>query len=117
MNSLKYVIFRSDDNKEGTFEISLFAELFNEMLMRDNAFKIYRAIVNTPEPAKDDKKEKKSDEKKDEKEEEEEEKVETEKKMFTRNRDLLLGCSYFDLSHIGYFEAKARNLFTFNDVF
>ncbi len=67
------------------------------MLMRDNAFKIYRAIVNAPEPVKDDKKEKKDDEKKDEKDDEEENKVETEKKMFTRNRDLLLGCSYFVL--------------------
>merc|ERR1712045_514985 len=33
--------YRTEDNKEGTFEVSLFAELFNEMLMRDSAFKIY----------------------------------------------------------------------------
>merc|ERR1719225_1981183 len=26
--------YRTEDNKEGTFEVSLFAELFNEMMMR-----------------------------------------------------------------------------------
>ena len=55
--------YRSEDNKEGTFEVgilrfspklvgiinvryqvSLFAELFNEMLIRDSAFKLYSAI-------------------------------------------------------------------------
>merc|ERR1719381_429880 len=42
--------YRTDDNKEGTFELSLFAELFNEMMMRDSAFKIYKKIVSTPKP-------------------------------------------------------------------
>merc|ERR1711935_917773 len=28
--------YRTEDNKENTFEVSLFAELFNEMLMRDS---------------------------------------------------------------------------------
>ena len=40
-------MFRSDDNKEGTFEVSLFAELFNEMLMRDHAFNIYKVILTS----------------------------------------------------------------------
>merc|ERR1712029_509216 len=35
--------YRTDDNKEGTFEVSLFADLFNEMITRDSAFKIYEA--------------------------------------------------------------------------
>jgi hypothetical protein len=26
--------------------------------------------------------------------------------MVTKDSDLLLGCSYFDLSHCGYFESK-----------
>ena len=96
---------RSDDNKEGTFELSLFAELFNEMMMRDSAFKIYKKIVSTPKPdtGKEDK------DKKEDKEDEDKqpEVVEEEKKqMVTRNRDLLLAFSYFDLSHIGYIEAK-----------
>ena len=90
------------------------------MLMRDNAFKIYRAIVNTPEPVKEDKKDGKEDEKKDDKEKDDEEKDDVEKKsMFTRNRDLLLGCSYFDLSHIGYFEAKVirENIFQLKFIY
>merc|ERR1712228_614047 len=33
--------YRTEDNKEGTFEVSLFAELFNEMFIRDSAFKLY----------------------------------------------------------------------------
>merc|ERR1712024_181694 len=41
--------YRTEDNKEGTFEVSLFAELFNEMMTRDSAFKIYEALSNAPE--------------------------------------------------------------------
>jgi len=102
--------YRSDDNKEGTFELSLFAELFNEMMMRDNAFKLYRAVANAPEKpkeVKDDKKDK-EDKEKDEKEKDVKEVVgdEEKKNMITRNKELLYSASYFDLSHIGYFEAK-----------
>ena len=47
--------YRIDDNKEGTFEVSLFAELFNEMLMRDCGFKLYKAILAAPEkPSKEE---------------------------------------------------------------
>ena len=31
------------------------------------------------------------------------------KSMITRNKELLLSASYFDLAHIGYFEAKVPN--------
>merc|ERR1712058_103653 len=48
--------YRTDDNKEGTFEVSLFAELFNEMFSRDSAFKLYEALANAPEKVKEDKK-------------------------------------------------------------
>merc|ERR1712025_106224 len=48
--------YRTDDNKEGTFEVSLFAELFNEMMTRDSAFKIYEALANAAEKPKEDKK-------------------------------------------------------------
>lgn len=41
--------YRTEDNKESTFEVSLFAELFNEMLMRDSGFKLYKALVNASE--------------------------------------------------------------------
>merc|ERR1712080_211592 len=68
--------YRTEDNKEGTFEVSLFAELFNEMFMRDSAFKMYRAITNAAEKIKEEKK--KEDKKEDEasKKEDEEEKKE-----------------------------------------
>ncbi|KOC64001.1 Cell division cycle and apoptosis regulator protein 1 [Habropoda laboriosa] len=62
---------RFRDNKdEHSFEVSLFAELFNEMLMRDFGFRIYRALCSLPEKPKEkdeDKKKDKKDEKRDEK--------------------------------------------------
>ncbi|XP_066303450.1 cell division cycle and apoptosis regulator protein 1-like isoform X2 [Branchiostoma lanceolatum] len=83
--------YRVEDNKEHSFEVSLFAELLNEMLQRDFAFKIYRALMVAPEPKKEEKKdkkdkkdkdtkkeEKKDDKKKDEKEEKEEKKEDVE---------------------------------------
>merc|ERR1712241_419598 len=72
--------YRTEDNKEGTFEVSLFAELFNEMFMRDSAFKLYRAITNAAEKIKEEKK--KEEKKEDEpvkKEDEEEKKEDAEK--------------------------------------
>jgi malic enzyme len=89
--------------------VSLFAELFNEMLMRDSAFLIYRALANIPEkPPKEKKKEKEERKKREEerKKRREEEEEEEKKEMVTKDSDLLLGCSYFDLSHCGYFETK-----------
>merc|ERR1711874_101643 len=68
--------YRTEDNKEGTFEVSLFAELFNEMLMRDSAFKLYRGIVNAAEKVKEDKKKEEKKEDDGKKEEEEEKKEE-----------------------------------------
>lgn len=41
--------YRPEDTKEHSFEVSLFAELFNEMLMRDFGFNIYKALHNHPE--------------------------------------------------------------------
>ncbi|XP_024152756.1 cell division cycle and apoptosis regulator protein 1 isoform X2 [Oryzias melastigma] len=49
--------YRLEDNKEHSFEVSLFAELFNEMLQRDFGYRIYKALAALP--VKDDKKEKK----------------------------------------------------------
>ena len=127
--------YRTEDNKEGTFEVSLFAELFNEMMTRDSAFKIYEALTNAPEKPKEDKK---KDDKKDEKPEIEEvnskpetsenseenpapteEKAEEEQReasveiteekekvLVTKNKKLLFGCTYFDMNHCGYIENK-----------
>ncbi|KAH9495313.1 Cell division cycle and apoptosis regulator protein 1 [Bulinus truncatus] len=56
--------YRPEDNKEHSFEVSLFAELFNEMLMRDFGFQIYKAIACAPQAKEEDKK---KEDKKDEK--------------------------------------------------
>jgi len=99
--------YRHDDNKEGTFEVSLFAELFNEMMMRDHAFNVYKAIMEAKAPEKKVKEKKDGDKDDDKDKEKDKQEKETEdKKMITYNKDLLLSCSYFDLSHCGYFEAK-----------
>lgn len=68
--------YRITDNKEHSFELFVFAELFNEMLMRDFGFYIYKTLYTLPEKAEeikektDEKLEKKSEDKKDEKKEE-----------------------------------------------
>lgn len=41
--------YRPDDTKKHSFEVSLFAELFNEMLMRDFGFNIYKMLSSMPE--------------------------------------------------------------------
>lgn len=41
--------------------MSLFAELFNEMLMRDFGFRIYKALSAAPEKPKEEKEDKVSD--------------------------------------------------------
>lgn len=48
--------YRQEDNKEHSFEVSLFAELFNEMLIRDFGFNIYRALLAAPEQKEEKKK-------------------------------------------------------------
>jgi hypothetical protein len=55
--------YRPEDTKEHSFEVSLFAELFNEMLMRDFGFNIYRALYELPDKIKDDKKKRDDDKK------------------------------------------------------
>ena len=122
--------YRTDDNKEGMFEVSLFAELFNEMMTRDSAFTLYKALANAKEKPKE--KEKKEEKREAKSETEETNKAEgsdpsdskpvetpeekreasveiteeKEKVLVTKDKNLLLGCSYFDLSHCGYLESK-----------
>lgn len=55
--------YRPEDTKEHSFEVSLFAELFNEMLTRDFGFTIFKAInffppLKAKEETKDDEKKK-----------------------------------------------------------
>ena len=87
--------YRTEDNKESTFEVSLFAELFNEMLMRDSGFKLYKVLVENMDKTETKKPEEAPKDSEDAK-----------KVMKTVDRDLLLSCSYFDLGHCGYFETK-----------
>ncbi|KAF2900664.1 hypothetical protein ILUMI_05521 [Ignelater luminosus] len=54
--------YRPEDTKEHSFEVSLFAELFNEMLMRDFGFNIYRALYELPEKVKEKEERKRKDE-------------------------------------------------------
>lgn len=59
--------YRPEDTKEHSFEVSLFAELFNEMLMRDFGYNIYKALYALPDKPKevivDDKEKEKEKEK------------------------------------------------------
>ncbi|KAL9694754.1 hypothetical protein quinque_014039 [Culex quinquefasciatus] len=50
--------YRQEDSKEHSFEVSLFAELFNEMLTRDFGFNIYKALHMLPAKKEEEKKEK-----------------------------------------------------------
>lgn len=55
--------YRPEDTKEHSFEVSLFAELFNEMLTRDFGFNIFKAInffppIKVKEESKEDDKKK-----------------------------------------------------------
>lgn len=50
--SLSHLLdYRKDDNKECSFEVFLFAECFNSMLMRDHAFHIYKHLLSLNEEA------------------------------------------------------------------
>lgn len=46
--------YRPEDTKKSCFEVSLFAELFNEMLMRDFGFNIYKVLHAMPEQEQSD---------------------------------------------------------------
>lgn len=126
--------YRKDDTKEHSFEIGIFAEAFNEMLMRDNGFNIYKAfnVLSAIGKSKDDKKDEKDAEHHDEKSNDasecESNKGKTKKtsdkrhedstekdhktKQVTAFPDLLLSFNYFDQTQCGYiFEKDIEELF------
>ncbi|XP_011305660.1 cell division cycle and apoptosis regulator protein 1 isoform X2 [Fopius arisanus] len=72
--------YRPEDTKEHSFEVSLFAELFNEMLMRDFGFRIYRSLCALPEKSKDKEEEPKKVKKEEKPGEEKKRKDEDERK-------------------------------------
>ena len=105
--------------------MSLFAELFNEMLMRDSAFKLYRALTDlTPAvaalAAQAEAEKKTEDNPSASAAGADDDNISTsgggatatntssalKGKLVTRNKDLLMACSYFDLGHGGYIEKK-----------
>ncbi|XP_017775351.1 PREDICTED: cell division cycle and apoptosis regulator protein 1-like [Nicrophorus vespilloides] len=71
--------YRPEDTKEHSFEVSLFAELFNEMLMRDFGFNIYRALYELPDKPRD-KEDKKANKKDDDKKRDDDDKGKDDKK-------------------------------------
>ncbi|CAB3238909.1 unnamed protein product [Arctia plantaginis] len=89
--------YRITDNKEHSFELFVFAELFNEMLMRDFGFYIYKTLYTLPEKTEeikdkdkdksDEKSEKKPEDKKDEKKEKEERPERRDDRRDSRRRD------------------------------
>eukprot|EP00096_Caligus_rogercresseyi_P016684 TRINITY_DN948_c0_g3_i2.p1 TRINITY_DN948_c0_g3~~TRINITY_DN948_c0_g3_i2.p1 ORF type:complete len:1140 (-),score=383.85 TRINITY_DN948_c0_g3_i2:278-3697(-) len=106
--------YRTEDNKEGTFEVSLFAELFNEMLMRDAAFKIYKVLLDAVNSKKQ---QQSSSAKEGGGDSSESSKAATEstgdeernnpspppKRL---DKEALAAFSYFDQGHCGYLEVK-----------
>ena len=77
--------YRVEDSKEHSFEVSLFAEMFAEMLHRDSSFRVFKSILAAPEKESADKKKDESKESSKEPKEGEEKKEEgkTEEKMDT----------------------------------
>lgn len=82
--------YRPEDTKEHSFEVSLFAELFNEMLMRDFGFNVYKALYELPEKPKekekDDKKKKEEEKKDDDDKKKSEDKSKDERKKEDKDR-------------------------------
>lgn len=55
VRSLSFLLdYRPEDTKKHCFEVSLFAELFNEMLLRDFGFIIYKVLYSMPESETND---------------------------------------------------------------
>ncbi|CAH8870983.1 unnamed protein product [Trichobilharzia szidati] len=107
--------YRTEDQKEHNFEVSLFAEQFHEMLQRDAAFTIFKAIHDAPEketkPEQDgklengidsdepDAKRRRNDSQNGHDEEEE---VKVRRLRRTVNPSLLFAFTYLDVSRAGY---------------
>ncbi|VDO71972.1 unnamed protein product [Schistosoma margrebowiei] len=108
--------YHTEDQKEHNFEVSLFAEQFHEMLQRDAAFTIFKAIHDAPEkeikPEQDgklengldsdepDSKRRRNDSQNGHCDEQDEIKVRRLRR--TVNPALLFAFTYFDMSRAGY---------------
>ncbi|VDP91360.1 unnamed protein product [Echinostoma caproni] len=109
--------YRTEEQKEHNFEVSLFAEQFHEMLQRDCAFQIFKAIHDAPEKelkaepdgkvengVEEDEKEPDLKRRREESQAHEEhvEESKVRKLRRTTRPDLLFAFTYFDLGHAGY---------------
>ncbi|TGZ59058.1 hypothetical protein CRM22_009289 [Opisthorchis felineus] len=111
--------YRTEEQKEQNFEVSLFAEQFHEMLQRDCAFTIFKAINDAPEKEHkseqdgklengiEDEEEKEPDVKRRRNEgpgsiEHEGDEPKVRRLRRTTQPDLLFAFSYYDLGHSGY---------------
>lgn len=123
-----------DDSKEHSFEVYLFAELFNEMLMRDAGYNIYKALYGLPERREvmlegkkkeskasaavtsselSEKREKGGDKKEETNKDDggggegkRSKEVKERKKQITVNPELLLSFAFFDQTQCGYVLCK-----------
>lgn len=92
--SLSFMLdYRVSDNKEHSFELFIFAEIFNEMLMRDFGFYIYKTLYKLPEKVEEDEKTKdksevKEDDKRDEKRDDRDKNEKKDDKRDSRKRDI-----------------------------
>ncbi|CAH8610136.1 unnamed protein product [Schistosoma intercalatum] len=108
--------YHTEDQKEHNFEVSLFAEQFHEMLQRDAAFTIFKAIHDAPEKEikteqdgklengldsdEPDSKRRRNDSQNGHCDEQDEIKVRRLRR--TVNPALLFAFTYFDMSRAGY---------------
>ncbi|TKR80064.1 hypothetical protein L596_014195 [Steinernema carpocapsae] len=103
--------YRSDDNKEASFEVFLFAEAIKELLDRDFAFTIYRSLIAANDK---DEESKKKDEAlevapaegatPEDKEKKEQEK--TKFKAIVGSRALFTAYAHFDSNSVGYLQER-----------
>lgn len=111
--------YRTEEQKEQNFEVSLFAEQFHEMLQRDCAFTIFKAINDAPEKEHkseqdgklengiEDEEEKEPDVKRRRNEvqgstEHESNEQKVRRLRRTTQPDLLFAFTYYDMGHSGY---------------
>ncbi|CAD6194612.1 unnamed protein product [Caenorhabditis auriculariae] len=117
--------YRSEDNKESQFEVSLFAEAFREMVERLSAFGIYTALSVSADKEEEKKRrddargkapvEKKEEDKEDKKEETKPEKIDL--KSIVSNRNVFESFAYFDQNLCGYIMEKDIEEILFNGEF
>ncbi|KAK7493304.1 hypothetical protein BaRGS_00015430 [Batillaria attramentaria] len=98
--------YRPEDNKEHSFEVSLFAEMFNEMLMRDFGFTIYKALEPPAKKRKVDSSRDGDDDDDDRKDKDKKDSKRDKRKFETVDPDLLLACVYYDQNHCSYIQDR-----------